>query len=207
MPATLMPKTRTTYTQKEMIKAFIEGWKELFGSYPKKESVAVLWSQSAVETGSTTSMWNNNIGNVKYMPSKDPDPEADNHIQYMMLNGVWEILNGQKVIFEPPHPATWFRSFPTVADGFAFHINFLKNKKSYKAAWAAVEAGDPVDFSRKLKAAWYYTAPEADYTKLLKFHFDKFMKDKGFEEMLAEIQKEPETTVLEKVSELFFKKD
>lgn len=203
--AKCVPVVKTECSEKDRIKGFILGWKQLVGDIPKKESISVLMAQNTVETGGTTHMFNWNVGNVKYHPSKNP--EDDNDIEYMMLKNVWEILNGQKVIFEPPHQATWFRSFPTLAEGFAFHINFLKNKKSYKAAWTAVEAGDPVDFSRKLKAAWYYTAPEADYTKLLKFHFDKFMKDQGFEEMLAEIQKEPETTVLEQVSELFFKKD
>jgi hypothetical protein len=207
MSAKCVPVLKTECSEETRIKGFISGWKKLLGDFPSKESVGVLLSQNNVETGGSTHMYNWNVGNVKYMPAKTNDPDADSDIEYMMLSHVWEIINKQKVYFEPPHPATWFRSFPTLEDGFAFHLNFLKNKKSYKAAWAAVVAGNPVAFSKSLKAAMYYTAPEADYTKLIKFHFDKFMKNQNFEKMLLEVKNEQKETALSKVSELFFKKD
>jgi hypothetical protein len=135
-------------------------------------------------------MWNNNIGNVKFVPSKNPDD--DNGKNYIMLANVWEIVNGKKVTFQPPHPATWFRSFETLGDGVAHHMDFLKNKR-YKKAWTAVEAGDPTGFSKLLKEAGYYTAPESDYTKLMNGYFNKFMKDTTFDKVVAELTK-PEPT-------------
>ncbi len=40
-----------------------------------------------------------------------------------------EIINGKKVTFQPPSPATWFRSFKTLSFGVAYHFNFLKKQE------------------------------------------------------------------------------
>ena len=178
MPATNVPAVRTTYNQQQMIKGFVEAWFKQFGVLPKKESVGVLYAQNALETGGTVAMWNNNVGNVKFVPNKDPN--LDTGKQYMMLSNVWEIIGGKKVIFNPPDPATWFRAFPTLAEGIADHLDFLKNKR-YKTAWTAVESGNPAAFAHLLKVGMYYTAPEADYIKLMNFYYNKYMADTTFE--------------------------
>ncbi|CAB4197002.1 Mannosyl-glycoprotein endo-beta-N-acetylglucosamidase-like domain containing protein [uncultured Caudovirales phage] len=185
MSATLVPTIKTSYNGTEMIEGFIKGWFNQFNIIPKKESVGVIWSQNAIETGSTTSMWNNNIGNVKFVPSSNQDD--DNDKQYMMLANVWEIISGKKVIYQPPHQATWFRAFPTLEDGVGFHLDFLKNHR-YRNAWAAVEAGDPAQFAHLLKVAKYYTAPEIDYVNAMNSYFKKFMKDKTFENVVLSLQ-------------------
>lgn len=192
--AILVPTTKTSYTIPQMIEAFIRAWFKEFSQIPKKESVGVVWSQTAIETGSTTAMWNNNIGNVKYHPSQDDKKDAD--VKYMMLHNVWEIINGKKIIFQPPHSATWFLSFETLEDGIKFHLNFLKNKR-YKSSWSAIEAGNPQQFAHLLKVAKYYTAPEADYVKGMKFHFNKFMKDTTFETVVNKIEEELKANVVE----------
>ena len=110
----------------------------------------------------------------------------------MMLANTWEIVNGKKVIFQPPHPATWFRSFHTLGDGVAHHLDFLRNKR-YKQSWSAVEAGDPAGFAHLLKVAGYYTASEADYIKLMKYYFNKFMKETTFEDAVANLVPEEPT--------------
>lgn len=183
--AILVPTTRTTYTIPQMVEAFIRAWYNEFKEIPKKQSVGIIWSQTAIETGSTTAMWNNNIGNVKYSPSKNV--EDDINVKYMMLANVWEIINGKKIIFQPPHKATWFRAFDSLEEGIGFHLNFLKNKR-YKSSWTAVESGSPEQFAHLLKVAKYYTAPEEDYAKGMRFHFNKFMKDNTFDNVLSSIQ-------------------
>jgi hypothetical protein len=186
MTAKLVPAVRTTYAQQDMIRGFTEGWYKQFGTIPKKESIGVLYSQNALETGGTKSMWNNNIGNVKFAPNKNPD--LDNGKEYMMLSNVWEIIGGKKVIFNPPDPATWFKSYASLADGIAEHLDYLKNKR-YKDAWVAVEAGDPAQFAHILKVHLYYTAPEADYIKGMQGWFKKFMADNTFENVVEELKK------------------
>src|SRR5574338_42803 len=187
MPATLVPTVRTTYTNTQLVQGFIEGWRNLYGSFPRKESIAVIWAQNAIETGGTAAMWNNNIGNVKFVANGG---NIDDGKKYMMLANTWEIVNGKKVIFQPPHPATWFRAFDTLAEGITFHFEFLRNRR-YKTSWKAVEAGDPAQFSHLLKVAGYYTAPEETYTKAVVAYFNKFMRDKTFETVLAQLQVPP----------------
>lgn len=188
MGAKLVPAQRTKYTQQDMIKAFVVAWHKEFGEFPKKESIGVLYAQNALETGGTVSMWNNNVGNVKFVAKSDPT--LDEGKEYTMLSNVWEIIGGKKVIFNPPHTATWFRSFPTLADGIADHLVFLKTKR-YKTAWSAVESGNPAAFAHLLKINLYYTAPEADYVKLMNFYFAKYMKDDTFEKTVKELTVTP----------------
>jgi len=165
---------RTQYTPQEMVDAFVEAWYGIFNAVPKKEQIGVIFGQWALETGMSASMYNNNIGNVK--APKNPSEE----VEYCVLQNVWEIINGKKVILSPEDPGSWFRSFQTLLDGVKFHFNFLKNNR-YKIAWAAVEAGNPADFSKKLRQQGYYTAPEEQYTKALMSYFNKFVSSSYFD--------------------------
>jgi hypothetical protein len=183
MPATLVPATRTTYTPSQLVNGLVEGWFKLFKTIPKKESIGVLFAQNAIETGLSKSMWNNNIGNIKYI-SNPTDPPT---VKYCMLSNIWEIVNGKRVVFQPPHPATWFRAFDTLADGVEYHLNFLKNKR-YKVAWSAVESGSVKDFAHLLKVQGYYTAPEADYVKGMNYYFNSYMKSKDYESAIKSLQ-------------------
>jgi flagellar protein FlgJ len=185
MAANLVPTVKTSYNSTEMIRGFIEGWKKAFNEIPKKECIAVLWAQNQLETGGTVSMWNNNIGNVKFVASANPNDDSGK--DYMMLANVWEIVNGKRLVFQPPHPATWFRSFATLGDGISWHMSFLMNKR-YKIAWQAVVEGDPVKFCKLLRQQGYYTAPEADYTKAVMGYFNIFMRGKTFDSVVAEIK-------------------
>lgn len=178
MAAKCIPAVKTTYNSQQVIQAFVRAWFKAFGEIPKKESIGVLYSQNCIETGGTVSMWNNNVGNVKFVPSQNQDD--DNGKEYMMLTNVWEIINGEKKYYNPPDPATWFCAFPTLEDGIAEHLDFLKNHK-YKSAWSAVESGNPGAFAHLLKLGYYYTAPEADYVKGMMYFFNKYMQDQTYE--------------------------
>lgn len=180
MPGKLVPTVRTTYSEYDFVKALILGWIANEHSAPTQQQVGVLWAQNALETGQSYSMWNNNIANVKYTASAGD-------VDYCMLNNVWEIVNGQKVMFQPPSPATWFRSFPTLADGVTFQINFLQNHR-YRTAWTAVQAGNPAAFAHLLRLAGYYTAPESQYVAAINAFFNRFMKDGTFAKALADVQ-------------------
>lgn len=185
MTATLVPTVKTSYTLDQLIGGLVDGWNKQFGKFPSKESIGVLYAQNALETGGTVSMWNNNIGNVKYVPSANQANDEGKF--YMMLANVWEIVNGKKVIFQPPHQATWFRAFPTLADGIAFHLDFLKNHR-YKKAWSAVESGNPAAFAHLLRIAGYYTAPESDYVRLMNGYFNQYMKTNIFEQAIIKFK-------------------
>lgn len=177
----LVKTVQTVYSKKDFIKGLIEGWIDLYGTIPSKESIGVIYSQNMIETGGKY-FWGNNVGNSK-VGADDPNKV----IEYQMLKNVWEIENGKRVVYQPPHRATWFRAFPTLREGVAHHFELLKNKR-YKIAWAAVEKGDPSLFAHLLKKQGYYTAPEKDYVAGMNRFFKPYMKSNDYEYALAEIE-------------------
>lgn len=176
----LVPTTRTTCTDQELCKAFILAWQDTFNNTPSKASIGVIVAQHDLETGSGNSCWNWNLGNIKYV-------SANGNVDYCALNGVWEIVNGVKVMLKSTDPGSWFRSFPTLKEGIVFYIDFI-NGKRYKSCWSAVVSGNPAAFAHLLKLAGYYTAPESDYVNAINSYFNKFMKATSFEAALAEVQ-------------------
>jgi hypothetical protein len=169
-----VPTVRTNFSKTEFVKSLIKSWFNTYNVIPNKEQMGVLFSQWALETGSGTYCWNNNIGNVKA-------PQiTEETIEYCVLNGVWEIVNGKKVILKPEDPGSWFRSFRTLDLGVEHHMMFLRNKR-YRIAWTAVEQGDPALFAKLLKQQGYYTAHESDYVKAMQYHFTRFLNDSIFE--------------------------
>ena len=88
----LVPTIKTSFTVFDFTKAFIAAWYKLYGVYPNKKSIAVIYGQWGVETGVGQFCWNWNIGNSKVVdiPGKE--------IKYVALVGVWEIVNGRKII-------------------------------------------------------------------------------------------------------------
>jgi len=190
MPAKLVPLMKTPYAIADMVKALITTWYKIYNAYPSKESIGVIFSQWSLETGQGKSCYNNNFFNVKYV-SKNPDLDSDN-VKYFMLPNTWEIdSSGQKVIYQPPHPQTWFLAFDTLDDCMQYQFDLLMNKR-YKEAWTAVESGNPAAFAHLLKLKGYYTAPESDYVKGLNFFFNKFIKDNTFDMIIAELTTIPE---------------
>jgi flagellum-specific peptidoglycan hydrolase FlgJ len=183
--ATLVEAKKTPITKDLFVKTLIKVWYELFEEFPKKESVGIILSQWELETGSGRSCYNYNLGNVKYMFKNGEEPG----IKYHMLKGTWEILNGKKVIFEPPHPATWFLAFDSLEEGMAHHLKFLAGKR-WKLAWSAVIEGNPSDFAVKLKEQRYYTAPVEDYKRLMNFYYKSYMSTQLYETKFDELSRE-----------------
>lgn len=138
--------------------ALREAWFRVYGQYPTTNSLALLWAQWALETGRGKAIHNYNFGNLK----RGKDDPTD----WTMFR-CSEILNGREVFFDPPHPQTHFRAYPTAIDGALDYIKFLSKKTRYAKAWEAVKKGDPAEFSHELKVAGYYTANEARYTAIV----------------------------------------
>lgn len=187
----LIETTRTTCTPYQLTQSFVEAWQTLYGQLPKKQQIAILYAQNALETGSSTQMWNWNIGNCKAVDI------AGQTIEYCILNGVFEYVNGVRVNIPPTSPAAWFRSFPTLTAGVTFYFDLLKNHR-YRNAWTAVENGDPQQFCHLLRVAGYYTAPESAYVAAEMAYFNKFMASDYFETALKTLNPQadiPQPTV------------
>ena len=162
----------TVLSEGEAVYSLKEAWFKLYGSYPSNDSLALLYAQTALETGRWKSMHCNNWGNIKRASDED----------YCMFR-CNEIINGHIVWFDPPNKATWFRAYPTAVDGAYDYLRFLSQKSRYQGAWQAIQHGNPTEFAHALKEAGYYTASEALYTKGVVSLTNEFKKRS--EELLA----------------------
>lgn len=171
-----VPVKRTTFTVRDYSRAVLRAWKGLCGVYPPKEAVGCLWAQYAHETGRGEFCWNYNIGNVKWSKGHN----------YMMLRGTWEIEGGKRVVYEPPHRATWFNAYGSLDEAMGEHLKLLKERR-YASCWPAIEGGDPTEFAARLKAKGYYTATLEAYAKALRAHHSEFMRSDAYNDALAEI--------------------
>lgn len=185
MAAKLVEAIKTPCTKMDFIRIAVLCWIKLFNKAPKKESIGIIYAQWGLETGYGSSCWNWNIGNCKFIPGKNISD--DDGLFYTKLSGVWEIINGKKIILDKENPGAWFKAFPSLFDGMMFHLDYLKNNR-YKSSWIAVENGNPAEFAHLLKVAKYYTASELDYTNLMVSIFNSYMKMNSFEEAVNEIE-------------------
>lgn len=172
---------RTTFTTRDYAAALIAAWPEV-----TKEQAGVLWAQYALETGRGGSCWNYNIGNVKHF-------EGDGY-DYVMLPNTPEIINGVRVIFQPPHPQTWFRAYDSLADAMEEHLEFLK--KRYASAWHAVIEGNPAEFAQLIKARGYFTGSLDDYARALVSLHAEWMRSSAFDEARDEVADTEPTGVI-----------
>lgn len=210
----LVPTIRTVVARREYIRAVILGWHVVGEGAPEKSSVGVLWSQYMIETGGRDA-WGWNIGNSKEVPNDG--------INYHALRGVWEgvtpaeatrlIGSGQalpdpsldhakavgpgmvSVIFQPPHPATWFSSFESLDQAMTHHLRFLARR--FATAWPAVLAGDPRKFAEALKARGYFTASAKSYADGMQRSFLPFMMSTDYEDVVASIAQNDVATLPE----------
>lgn len=148
----------TPLTEAEATYYLKKAWEKIYGSYPSKDSLALLWAQSAGETGRWKLLRCNNWGNIKKRDEwKYTSYEAG---EVLTIGGVTK-----QYMFYPYHPQTFFAAWDSPLDGAEAYIKFLSQRTRYQRAWNELMAGDPVAYCRELKAAGYFTADLAHYTK------------------------------------------
>lgn len=179
MPSELVDKL-TPCSKEDLLRAMFEAWTHLFGAPPKKESIFVLASQWALESGwgKFCHCWN--LGNVKSIDGDGHDycyfacneilKKDRAHALAAATPAIAKVTqdraDGTSIIwFYPKHPGCRFRAFDNLLDGASDYITLLN--KRFTKSWPAVLAGDPAQFSHMLRAQGYYTADESSYTKTL----------------------------------------
>lgn len=160
-----LPNIVTPVNPDELGRALVGAWRNLFGETPSRESILLLLAQSAHETARWVALRCYNIGNVKSVLDDGRD---------FTFFRCWEMLNGKRVWFDPPHPFCRFRAFRTLEAGAVDHLAFLHGMKRYALAWEQVRRGDPVAFVHAIKAAGYFTDNEESYTRSVKNLFAEF---------------------------------
>jgi len=179
------------WKKEQYVPVFVDELTEAEATYdPGDKSLALLWSQSALETGRWKVIRNNNFGNIKkkhYKKLSWKEIPDDGHSWTMFATGenLWnkELQKTEWHWFEPPHYQTHFRSYKNVVDGAEDYIRLVSQRSRYKLAWAEVLKGDPRAFSHELRKAGYYTASEAKYTAGVVRLFEEFLRRK--EELLS----------------------
>jgi len=144
----------TPLTEEQAAAVLRSAFKNLTGNYPSLDSLAILWAQSALETGRWKSIHANNWGNIKKLPD----------IRYTSFK-CSELLDGKNQWFYPYHPQTFFAAWDTAEEGAEAYLNFLTKKKRYANAWKEVLNGNPIKYCACIKTAGYFTADLIQYTK------------------------------------------
>lgn len=197
-PLVELPARRTPASAQEVYSALGRVWRARFGEEPKKESLCVLLSQWALETGRGKSMWNYNLGNIKGKPGGGdgrcwtffacneilPVAHANAAVAKAGLRetgtgekdvAITSTKNGMAVVwFYPNHVACCFRAYRTLDEGAGDYLALLHRR--FASAWPAVLAGDPEQFAKLLKAARYYTADENEYARGLRSIFLEYLR-------------------------------
>lgn len=172
---------KTEISEPQMAQAILEGWRDMFGTTPSKQQVALVLAQNALETGHRKSMWNFNVGNITTDGKGQYDYFNDLRTNEQTSPGVWKSMNLK------------YRAYPSLKDGVKDYLKLLSGKH-YSNAWEHIINPDPVAFSKALKHSGYYTADEAPYTKNLAGLYSQFSKSKGYDEAIAGRVKLPEGT-------------
>lgn len=168
-----VPARRTVLTQEQAAEALLLAHWHVLDREPSPETLAVLLAQTALETGRWRSIWCHNFGNQKASAS------YRGSICFFRCN---EVIKGKLKWFDPPHPQTRFRAYATPELGASDYIAFLAvdtngdGRNRYAATWAAAEVGDPLRFTQEAKAAGYFTADLARYTKAMVSLFGEFYR-------------------------------
>lgn len=131
----------------------------LLGRSPSNASLALLMSQTALETAHWRSMHCYNFGHIKASRNHIRRPGAL-HCYY----ACGETIKGKDVRFKPPHDQTRFRAYKTALEGAMAYVAFLAldtngdGRNLYGKAWAAIESGDVRLFATEAKKSGYFSA-------------------------------------------------
>ena len=167
-------------------------YKNIMGEYPSLDSLAILYAQTALESGNfQKGLWNANWGNIKRLSG----------IKYTSFK-CSEVLDGKNQWFYPYHPQTFFSAWDTVEEGAVAYLSFLKNRKRYAAAWQEMVAGNTIKYVVCLKQSGYFTADLTQYLKgvvSLTEEFKRKFKDYDWPEEVdvdvSELSKQEQVTI------------
>ena len=169
----------TPVTAEELFVALWRAWINMFDCPPTKDSIMLMVSQWAFETGWGQSMHCFNLGNAK---SKDGDgrdfcffecgeelpvAEAEKWVAaaptLVTIKHVYVVkgVTQASVHVKPDHPAARFRAYSTLEEGAADYLAMLR--RNFAVAWPSLQAGDPVGFVRAVKQAGYFTGSGSIY--------------------------------------------
>ncbi len=180
-PGSRFPPTLTPSTPNLVYAALVEAWRKMFDETPTQESIVVLVSQWALETGWGSTCHNFNLGNVKareddgldhtyypcwevltrpeaYAVAAHPGERSDKKPGPDVVIASEDSVQGTAVVwYYPDHPGCRFQSFRTLDAGAEAYLKVLFHR--YRRAWSSVILGDPAGFAQALKTSEAFHAP------------------------------------------------
>lgn len=162
-PPGVVPMKKTALTGSQAAEALERAWTKKFGTRPSQETLGVLTSQWAHETGRGSHMYNFNFGGIK---GTGPSGLS---VSSRTKEGFGET---ERTITDR------FRAYRTAEEGAGDYIEFLA--KRYPRAVDAAGNGDPAGFVRALKSRGYFTGDERVYVRSVQ-SFTKLAAEKGFD--------------------------
>jgi hypothetical protein len=150
-------------TPEEAGKALAAGYKKVMGEDPPANILALLISQSALETGNWKKLPNYNMAGIK---ATDSSP----YFQYFTCS---EVKDGVKTYYEPPNPMCKFAAYKTAADGAASYVRTLTRR----AHWLEGLKGGTIDTFIDGLATFpaYFTADKDEYKTTMRDRYDGFI--------------------------------
>jgi hypothetical protein len=191
MIATYVHPRLTPMTFEQAALAMKAGLRAELGRDPSLEVLALALAKCALETGRFRAIWNWNFGNIKAGP-KYPGMFTCIELNEVLREKGRDVVvwfspegkldkKGGKVVAErsavpPGHPQTRMRAHANEFDGAMRYAEFMHRDAAgnVRPMWKALLLGEPVAFVRAMKAAGYFTAPEAAYAKAVGSLFKEF---------------------------------
>jgi hypothetical protein len=207
---------RTVVTLRDYVRAVVLAWPSIATDPCPKEAPAVLWGQYIIETGGSAA-WGFNIGNVKWTPGCGYDfhclrgvwegaspaeaarliargeAHADPNPGHAVAVDPQKKTGRVSIVFEPPHPATRFRSYPSLAAAMEAHLLLLA--KRFAVAWPAVLAGDVDRFASALHSRGYFTASPLAYAAGMRRPFAEAMASSAWDDATEAVSQDTIVTV------------
>jgi hypothetical protein len=189
MPQQLQRKP-TPASSQEITSAIVSAWKQVVGDKPKLSQVAKAWAQIAAETNRGRAIFNNNVGNIMWTKGNSHD---------YFTNTDTRSVNGNPA--EREGYSAFFRSYPSLVDGVADYLTFIKNRPS---AFKELVSGSPQEFSAALASVHYYDPFTKDdytnkngkkvpgYTSALTSQYNQFIADYRKGKISGNTQQKPE---------------
>lgn len=182
---------RTKFTTLEFVKALVVAWKREFNTDITLGQARLVFSKASHETNGSVSAWNWNVGNIKFKVNGNNGMAEG----YAALTGVWEIVNGKKIILDKSNPGSWFRSYASLSDGITDYLKLLNNTR-YSCAFQALKEENLEEYCTRLHQKGYYTDDPKNYIAGLKRWANKF-DNKVYQQALDSLKQEETPEIIE----------
>jgi flagellum-specific peptidoglycan hydrolase FlgJ len=170
---------RTPVTPEQVFLSFATAWQLLTGQPPQRHVLHILHAQSALETGHWKSLYNFNLGGAKkhgvcdwtYFTTTErfPHAAADKHLASSKPGAEVSLVKADSthktLRFSGKQSMNCFASWEDLDSAAKDHLALLFRR--FPKAIEEAKRGDATAYVRELKKAGYFTASEAEYSKIV----------------------------------------